>query len=71
MKLSKSVQTSVALVALTVLLLGHQSLLESRVSRTSGCVDCHTNLKKLIKLCWKIEEIRSKPLTSAETSGEG
>ena len=37
----------------------------------SSCIACHTNVKKLIKLCWKIEALRPKPLKSSETSGEG
>lgn len=39
--------------------------------RVSSCVACHSNLKKLIRLCWKIEAARPKPLKSSETSGEG
>ncbi|MDO9566004.1 MAG: hypothetical protein Q7J15_04620 [Candidatus Desulfaltia sp.] len=37
----------------------------------SECINCHTNLKKLIRLCWEIEKTRSKAGNSAETSGEG
>jgi len=37
----------------------------------SECINCHTNLKKLIRLSWEIEKIRPKPAESAETSGEG
>jgi hypothetical protein len=40
-------------------------------SGSSSCIDCHTNFKKLIRLCWKIEAMRPKPLKSEETSGEG
>jgi len=37
----------------------------------SQCVQCHTKLKTLIRLCWKIEASRPKQQASAETSGEG
>ena len=37
----------------------------------SQCVQCHAELKKLIRLCWKIEASRPKQQASAETSGEG
>jgi hypothetical protein len=37
----------------------------------SQCIACHTDLKKLMRLCWEIEKIRPKPRASAETSGEG
>jgi hypothetical protein len=37
----------------------------------SSCVDCHTNLKRLIRLIWEIEETQPKPQKSTQTSGEG
>mgnify|MGYP001549372970 CR=1 FL=1 len=37
----------------------------------SQCVQCHTNLKKLIRLCWEVEKLKPKAGTSSETSGEG
>lgn len=37
----------------------------------SQCIQCHTNLKKLIRLCWEVEKIKPKAKGSAETSGEG
>lgn len=48
----------------------HQDLLAAENSNSS-CIACHTNLKKLIRLCWKIEDARPKSLKSSETSGEG
>lgn len=35
------------------------------------CVACHTDLKKLIRLCWKVEALKPKSLKSEESSGEG
>ncbi len=35
------------------------------------CVQCHTDLKKLIRLCWEVEKIHPRLQTSKETSGEG
>jgi hypothetical protein len=37
----------------------------------SECLVCHTNVKRLIRLSWEVEKIRSKQGKSAETSGEG
>jgi hypothetical protein len=35
------------------------------------CVKCHTNVKGLIRLGWKIEKIKGKPAASSEIQGEG
>jgi hypothetical protein len=37
----------------------------------SQCVQCHANLKKLIRLCWEVEKIKPRTKTSTETAGEG
>jgi|GEM_PF-2230133 len=37
----------------------------------SECVQCHTNVKKLIRLSWEVEKIKPKQKKSAQTSGEG
>ncbi len=37
----------------------------------SECISCHTNLKDLMRLCWKIEKMRPKQADSEETSGDG
>jgi hypothetical protein len=38
---------------------------------TSECVQCHTDVKKLIRLSWEVEKVRGKPQQSAENEGEG
>ncbi|MBN2139756.1 MAG: hypothetical protein JW718_02005 [Desulfovibrionaceae bacterium] len=43
---------------------------ESPAPAQSQCVQCHTQLKPLIRLTWEVEKIRPK-LKSAETAGEG
>jgi|GEM_PF-1900583 len=40
-------------------------------SGQSQCIACHTDLKKLIRLCWEVEKIKPKPPASKENSGEG
>ena len=35
------------------------------------CVQCHTDVKKLIRLSWEVEKVRGKPKVSAENEGEG
>jgi hypothetical protein len=37
----------------------------------SGCIQCHTDVKKLIRLSWEVERVRGKPAVSAQTQGEG
>ena len=44
---------------------------EKRSESESKCISCHTNLNDLMRLCWKIEEMRPKQAESAETFGEG
>lgn len=48
-----------------------QALVAAENETGSSCVACHTNVKKLIRLCWKIEAERPKSSKSSETSGEG
>ncbi len=35
------------------------------------CVDCHTNLKQLMDLSWKVKNIKPKTAVSKKISGEG
>jgi hypothetical protein len=35
------------------------------------CVNCHTNLKKLMDLSWEVKKIKPKQELSKEISGEG
>jgi hypothetical protein len=44
---------------------------EKGTENESKCISCHTNLKDLMRLCWKIEKMRPKQAESAETSGKG
>ena len=37
----------------------------------SQCAGCHSDLKRLIRLCWEVEKIRPKAGPSAENAGEG
>jgi len=57
------------LVALGVLSLA--SPLVGQEAPTSTCVQCHTDVKKLIRLGWEVEKVRGKPQLSAENEGEG
>ncbi len=43
----------------------------SFASETSQCVQCHTNVKKLIRLGWEVEKEKGKPRVSQEIEGEG
>jgi hypothetical protein len=58
------------------LLLGISSLSDKPLATTvsvneNQCVKCHTNVKGLIRLGWKIEKIKGKPTASQEIAGEG
>lgn len=48
-----------------------QALFAADNEANSSCVACHTNVKKLIRLGWKIEAERPNSMKSSETSGEG
>ncbi|MGD9331298.1 MAG: hypothetical protein PVJ53_08290 [Desulfobacterales bacterium] len=38
---------------------------------SSRCIECHTDVKNLIRLSWEVEKVRGKPPRSEETEGEG
>ena len=44
---------------------------QNAAPRPSQCVQCHTNVKGLIRLSWEVEKLRPKTGQSAETAGEG
>lgn len=69
--LSQSILTCCALIAISVALWNHPNLSGAEGGGRSCCIDCHTNLKKLIKLCWQIEALKPKSRKSEETTGEG
>ena len=71
MKSSQSILTCLALTILGIALWNHQNPSVAGESANSSCIECHTNLKKLIKLIWKIEEMQPKSQKSEEISGEG
>ena len=50
---------------------GHTALLAGQPLPVSTCVQCHTDVKKLIRLGWEVEKVRGKPKLSAENEGEG
>jgi hypothetical protein len=57
------------LVAVAVLSLARP--LVGQETPTSTCMQCHTDVKKLIRLSWEVEKVRGKPQLSAENEGEG
>jgi hypothetical protein len=71
MKFSQSILTCLALIIFGIALLEHRNPSVAGESVESSCIGCHTNLKKLIKLIWKIEEMQPKSQKSEEISGEG
>jgi nitrate/TMAO reductase-like tetraheme cytochrome c subunit len=71
MKISQSILTCLALIVFGMALWEHRNPSVAGESVESSCIECHTNLKKLIKLIWKIEEMQPKSQKSEEISGEG
>lgn len=55
----------------TMLAVFFSAPLAGRASSPSTCVQCHTDVKRLIRLSWEVEKIRGKPRISAENEGEG
>jgi hypothetical protein len=51
--------------------LAQQTALATQGDSDSQCVQCHTNVKGLIRLSWEVEKVKPKVGRSAETSGEG
>jgi hypothetical protein len=41
------------------------------IAAENECVNCHTNLKKLMDLSWEVKKIKPKQKVSKEISGEG
>jgi len=41
------------------------------IAAENECVNCHTNLKKLMDLSWEVKKIKPKQKLSKEISGEG
>lgn len=56
---------------LALALLNFTGFLAAQEPPTSECVQCHTDVKKLIRLSWEVEKVRGKPKLSAENAGEG
>jgi hypothetical protein len=56
---------------IAVAVLSFASPLVGEETPTSTCVQCHSDVKKLIRLSWEVEKVRGKPKVSAENEGEG
>ncbi len=61
----------IAFILLLTILLASMRIAAPFASETSQCVQCHTNVKKLIRLGWEVEKEKGKPLVSQEIEGEG
>ena len=72
MKILKRLVWVVIFILVPVLLfLKPTTSMTKETNTESECISCHTNLKDLMRLCWKIEKMRPKQAGSEETSGEG
>ena len=64
-------KSTISFVSLAVFIAAIVCSSVSSQETPSQCMQCHTNLKKLIRLCWEVEKIKPKAGDSSETSGEG
>ena len=71
MKHSRLILSCCVLISVSMVPWIHQNYSAAGEGGSSQCIDCHTKLKKLIRLCWKVEALNAKPLNSEETSGAG
>jgi hypothetical protein len=53
------------------LVLTPRTWINKGVAAENECVNCHTNLKKLMDLSWEVKKIKPKQKVSKEISGEG
>jgi hypothetical protein len=58
-------------IVIAVVVFGRPCLPAGQPLPDSTCVQCHTDVKKLIRLGWEVEKVRGKPEVSAENEGEG
>jgi hypothetical protein len=63
--------TILTLIFLSFITLNPETSMSKGIGGSSQCVNCHTNVSKLLRLSWEIEKIRPKPGKSAKISGEG
>ena len=53
------------------LVLMPKTWIDKGIAAENECVNCHTNLKKLMDLSWEVKKIKPKQKLSREISGEG
>lgn len=53
------------------LVLTPNTSINKELDAVNECVNCHTNLKKLMDLSWEVKKIKPKQEQSEEISGEG
>lgn len=71
-KIMKRLVWAAIFILLPVLLILKPAIsMNKETGNESECISCHTNLKDLMRLCWKIEKMRPKQADSEETSGDG
>lgn len=78
MKEKRVVKLFISLFSLFVLTTSGAILPEEKLSASSvssqpnsQCVQCHTDVRKLIRLSWEVEKVKPKQKKSVQTSGEG
>lgn len=63
--------TMLMFIFLSFLTLNPETSMAKGLGGSSECINCHTNVSKLLRLSWEVEKNKPKPGKSAKTSGEG
>ena len=71
MKAKKIFIRAVVLFLPLFLVLTPKTWINKGIAAENECVNCHTNLKKLMDLSWEVKKIKPKQKLSKEISGEG
>jgi hypothetical protein len=71
LKAKKSFVWAVVFFFPLLIVLTPKTSINKEIDAENECVNCHTNLKKLMDLSWEVKKIKPKMEQSKEISGEG
>ena len=71
MKAKKRFVWAVVFLFPLFIVLTPKTSINKEIAAENECVNCHTNLKKLMDLSWEVKKIKPKLEQSKEISGEG
>lgn len=71
LKAKKRIVWAVVFFFPLLIVLTPKTSINKEIDAENECVNCHTNLKKLMDLSWEVKKIKPKQELSKEISGEG